>query len=321
MAGDALSENDDWRGVMQRIGLTSNHQARVMDPAWTAMRVNATAKETAIWMMEMRYEFLMSLDTIIQNPEKGFERKVSHLDMNGSLQPGRPSIPPRGASKGMGQPSVGTFGAAGPSTATTTQDPPLEVPGCQFFYKGGALARLDRLNDRNNALRFETLLSTPPGDFDDPRGMAGLYLTKQEKVAYEDARWAQHVVDGNVVPVGILRVAIPNELLSSICEVVGDNWRDYVWACRHWLFTPGHLRYLANFQWLTGPVCYQSNEAVSEMLDKSELALWKLERGESASQHITLSPEMIDLLNEHCVGKTWITNLAATGGRRGKGKA
>jgi hypothetical protein len=171
------------------------------------------------------------------------------------------------------------------------------------------VSQLELLYGPDGKLTIERLISTPPGDFDTP-GRAGLYFTKQEQLAYEYAEWAKQVVDGNVVPVGILCVAIPNNLLHSIVEVVGDNWRRYVWHCRHQLLPPQDLEHLATFQWITGPFCRQSNNRVSRLSNNSELTIWKLERGEAASQHFTSSAQMFSLLNANCVGKTWITNLA-----------
>jgi hypothetical protein len=308
VAGDAHLLADDWSGVMQRIGLTSNYQLRVLSPNWVHMRVNSTAKETAIWMMEMRYEFLQALDNFIESPAKGLGRKVSHLDLSGRLQPGTPAIPPRSDSKGKGQPSSGIF-EAGPSISTKAREPPSELLGCQLFYKGGSVARLEKLNNPDGTLSLQRLVSTPPTDFS--ARTAGLYLTKQEKVAFEYAGWAKQVVDGNVVPVGIMCIAIPDVLLSSHTQVFGDQWRELVWCCRHEDFPPDYLSDLTTtYQWIVGPVCHQSNAVVLKMTNSSELVIWKLDRGETASQHYTSSTQMLQLLNSSCVGKVWITNLA-----------
>jgi hypothetical protein len=40
------------------------------------------------------------------------------------------------------------------------------------------------------------------------------------RVAWEYTEWAKKIVDGNVVPRGIVTIAIPDHLLTSIAPVV-----------------------------------------------------------------------------------------------------
>lgn len=42
-------------------------------------------------------------------------------------------------------------------------------------------------------------------------------------MAYKYAKWEDRVVDGNVVTVGLLRVCIPQQLLTSMKELFGDD--------------------------------------------------------------------------------------------------
>lgn len=50
-----------------------------------------------------------------------------------------------------------------------------------------------------------------------------LYLTKQAPVAWEYAQWAKQFFDVAVVPVGILTIAVPNNLLPSRVNNIRDE--------------------------------------------------------------------------------------------------
>jgi hypothetical protein len=303
VAGDALYYGDDWIGVMQRIGVTSLFQQRIMDEEFVEMRLTGSCKEWILEMIKMRSEFLLSLDAVIKTPSQGVKKKVSHVDINGGLKSG-PKIPKRGSS----MPQVGTFstGGSGPSIATTSEDAPDQLDGHKMLFKGGTLARLQKVHDGNN-LNFIELTSTPPGDFSDLS--RGLYLTKNAEVAWKYASWAKKLIDGNVVPVGIMKVAIPDYLLSSSKEIYGEEWRRFVWGCRNRKM-PADLEYLTEFQWLVGGLCRQSQNLVAKMTDQSQLEVWKLRGNETASQYFTGHRAMFNLLRKECVGKVWITALA-----------
>jgi hypothetical protein len=293
VAGDALYYGDDWIGVMQRIGVTSLFQQRIMDEEFAEMRLTGSCKEWILEMIAMRSEFLL--------PSQGVKIKVSHLDINGGLKPG-PKIPKQGSSMPLG----GTFSTSGsgPSIATASEDAPDELYGHKMLFKGGTLARLQKVHDGND-LNFIKLTSTPPGDFSD---FSGLYLTKNAEVAWKYASWTKKLIDGNVVPVGIMKVAIPDYLLSSSREIYGEEWRRFVWGCRN-MKIPADLEYFTEFQWLVGGLCRQSQNLVAKMTDQSQLEVWKLKGNETASQYFTGHRAMFNLLKE-CIGKVWITALA-----------
>ena len=214
---------------MDRIGVTKVSQARLMAPEAHEMREMASANEWVILMMTMRFEFLEDLDDIIKTPSRGVERPASRITPSGELwrigEKG-PEIPERGSSKGK-LPPKGKF-QPGLSTAVKSQESPLQVEGCTIFYKGGALGRLESVFKADGSLNFMALRSTPPTDFSD--SIRGLYLTKQAEIAWKHAQRAAQVVDGKVVPIGILQVAIPIALLASTYKLVGSDWRTCVWA-------------------------------------------------------------------------------------------
>ncbi|MCJ1462980.1 hypothetical protein MMC07_001584 [Pseudocyphellaria aurata] len=306
--GDA-GQGDDWVGHMDRVGLTKSYQARIMAPMAQEMREVASANEWAIQMVTMRFEFLQSLDDIIKTPSRGVERPVRRITPSGDLgkiaEEG-PEIPERGSSKGK-LPPMKNF-QSGPSTAAKPP-PPEQVEGCRMFYNGGALARLQNVFQPDGTLHFGKLRSTPPTDFSWQTG--GLYLTKQVEVAWKYAQWAARIVDGAVVPIGILQVAIPIPLLASSYELFGNDWRRCVWAARYQERPPPKdMAYLNEFQWIVGPLCKQSQHNIAKMRDESELEMWRLDSGQVAHQLYTSTPQMFELLDEHCREKVWVYSIA-----------
>jgi hypothetical protein len=188
------------------------------------MRLTGSAKHWAIEMINTRFEFLFSLDDVIKSHAPGPKRKVSHMDLSGELKVGLPyPVPERSYSKG---PVLGTFPPAGPSIVTANDIPPAEIDGHQMFFKGGSLVRLNKIFTKTSRLNILQICRTPPGDF--TALSQALYLTKQTSVAWEYAQWTEKIVDGAVVPIGILKIAIPNTLLASTTQVVGDEWRNLV---------------------------------------------------------------------------------------------
>lgn len=252
---------------MQRMRLSSNFQARLMDESFKDMRLSGSVKEWTIEMMKIRYEFLRHLDNVIKAPPaRNVQRKVSKMDIDGKIKLlSGPEIPARSTSETL---QTGTSSASQPSTATQLAEPPQELDAHIMFFKGGAMSQLKSLYTKPNELFFEKICTLPPGDFSSR--IAGLYLTKNEQVAWQYAQWRRQLADGNVVPLGILRVAIPNSLLASTIEVFGDQWRSLVWASRRNERVPKELAYLSGYEWIIEPVCGESIKQVEE-LDVAQL--------------------------------------------------
>lgn len=303
-----MYRNDDWVGGIQRLGIRSTFRDRIMDPAYEHMRLSGSLKEWAIMMIEARYEFLVNLDDTIKAPEVNtLGRKSSKISLEKTIinTPGG-VIPPRGSSS-QG-PKKGTFAPPSkPTIATEVHEPPSKLPEHITLWKGASLTRLNSLIQPQGALNFVNLASNPPGDF---TSLRGLYFTKQESVAYEYAKWAARVIDGETVSVGLLRVCIPQQLLQSMKELFGDEWRQWVWLNLRSQLVTAHLEYVEKFQWLMGPRCHSSPKQVLKMKEASELEIWRLRGGETATQFCTYNQAMFKMLNEACVGKVLITNVA-----------
>lgn len=303
-------DNDDWIGAMQHMGLSSNFQARLMAEEFRDMRLSGSLKEWVINMIEMRSEFLVALDDIIKAPpHRNINRRVSKMDIDGSMTTlAGPEIPARSSSK---TPKTGTFGSS--SLATTAAKPPRFLDQHTMFYKGGEIHRLESIYAEAGGLNFAAIGSTPPNDFS--RNVRGLCLTKHEQVAWRYAQWKCKLANNDVVPIGMLKVAVPNSLLGSIKELYGDEWSSLVWFSQRDQKIPQKLEYLADCQWLVGPICKNSSRQVMKLQNKSQLRLWKMDRNQMATQHFTGNLAMMKLLDEQCVGKIWITSVMPQGMR------
>ena len=306
--GNAITDDDDWVEIMERIGLSSNFQARIMRDDMKEMRLSGSLKHWIFEMMEIRYEFLKTLDRIVQAPpEHTLGRRSSKPAFSGSfsMQPA-PVIPPRFSSQAGKGPEHGSFKAPKSELATVADDPPTQLDGHVLLFKGAAQPRLNSMFMANGQLNFGAIGSTPPGDFS--KSFRGLYFTKNYEVAWKYARWAQQVVDGNVVPVEILHVAVPQHLMASSKELYGDEWRRFVWACRRVdQKIPDDLVHLEDYQWLIGPIVHSSNEQVERMTSPSELKIWKLTNNQTPNQFYAGNNAIIRLMDQHCVGKVWRT--------------
>jgi hypothetical protein len=305
---DITSENDDeWVDVMRKIGLTSNFQARMMTSQMRSMRLSGSLKDWIWQMFEMRYEFLLTLDNVLQAPSvHTLGRIASKPSLGGSFTTKSAlALPARVSSQASQGPNSGSFQAPTPQIATVAEDPPKQIDGHVMLLKGLARSRLDGLFQPNGALNFHALLSRGTGDFD---SLGGLYFTKTFDMAWRDAQWAQTIADKNVVPVEILHVAVPQHLFASSRELYGNEWRRFVWANR--IITdqfPTDLRHLTEFPWLIGPVCHSPTAKIKRMNGPAELEIWKLAGNQTAGQFFTRSNKMMWQMDTACVGKVWRT--------------
>ena len=307
---DITSENDDkWVAVMRKIGLTSNFQARIMTSRMRSMRLSGSLKDWIWQMFEMRYEFLLTLDNVLQAPPVNtLDRQSSKPSLDGSFTTKSvPVIPARNSSQAFEGQKSGSCQAPTPQIATVAEDPPRQMDGHVMLFKSPARSRMDGLFKPNGGLNFHALLSRGAGDF---AKLGGLYFTKTFDMAWRYAQWAQTIADGNVVPVEILHVAVPEHLFASSSELSGDEWRRFVWANRRITEEiPTDLRHLTEFQWLIGPVCHSPTPKIERMNSPAELEVWNLADNQTAGQLFTGSNNMMWQMDTACVGKVWRTAL------------
>lgn len=300
--GDCSEENDDWTGLFSAMGMATSFVDRVMDPTFKHMRLMSSAKAITTMYLEDRWEFLETVGERITAPPKKAGRRVASIGQNAN-----PITHSGKVTAATGNPSSSESSQTLVESSTAV---PTAIPGHRTLYKGGAQARLERILNPNGTLNMTQALSSESGDFSP---ITGLYLTKQYKVAYEYARWAARIVDGRVVPVGILQIVIPEFLLESSYEVVGDEWKNFVYVNSKGVSSRyGEFAHLEDYKWLVGAICHQSQDKFlkNKVSDVQQVEVWSLsDPGEVTSQHYTKSLGMIASLDRECSGKVWISTL------------
>lgn len=195
--------------------------------------------------------------------------------MKGSVSDNQTASSASSTSKPLKLPSSGTFVApSNTKVATSTQETVTPAENRQVFYKSGFMHRLRSAEGPDKEM-YPSLLSTPPGDFRGETG--GLYLWKHRQVAWEYAQMAAHFGDGRrQLPVGILSISIPVDLLTNAYTIVGDEWRSYVWTNRLVkLKDLEQFSHLEEYDWLQGPICAQATEVVQRLTSKEEIIFMK----------------------------------------------
>ena len=302
---NATGLDDDWETCLREMGISRSLIRRLMDPYWTDWRLRASAKEWVSYVIEERYLFLQTIDTVIGHSQKTHQHTKKLSGFSG------PSLPSA---------TLGNVNVAGPSkdqpksvVATCVPHLPHQMEDHLILYKGGSRPRLRRIFQADGSLKFNALDSSPPGDFSGEIG--GLYFAKQHQVAWRFAQWAHRLVDGNVVPIAILRVAFPNDVFASSCDVVGDQWKRFVWANRRKDPPSEDAQHLDSFDWIIGPICPTSNDVVEDLSDVSQLKVLRMVNQDAATQYWTKNQRSLNL-NERCVGKVWIEEVNARGARK-----
>lgn len=181
------------------------------------MRLRHSAKEWVLFIVGERFDFLSSLDSILRSHARESTKPASRPP---------PAIPPDSSKAPQAMPPSGLFkGPSASNISASSSTPPAQDDNSRTFSKGCLPSRLQRAQGAGAELT--SLLSSPPGDFS--FNIGGSYFTKQRQVAWQYSQMAAHFVDGRqTIPVAILSIKIPNDLLSSAYQLVGDEWRRFV---------------------------------------------------------------------------------------------
>ncbi|KAL2416664.1 hypothetical protein ABEF95_015020 [Exophiala dermatitidis] len=175
-----------------------------------------------------------------------------------------------------------------------------------IFCKGGYISRFLDIKDTNiKCLNMKTLLSMPPGEFDDYRCL--LYLTKQRQVAWRYADYAK--ARSPAVACGVLYISIPPELVENVCYMTDEDFRDLVWACRGPYDPPAVnavKERFASYDWLVGKTCGQCSEVISGLASKEQLEVLKTADGQEAVQWVVMRNAVWDQIALACYGRVWI---------------
>ena len=293
--------------------MTNNFQNAIMQDDLTNMRLTRSAKARVVESIQMKMRFLYDLDVATTDQLTKGPLRPAPVQFSSASGPG-PSSPAEGSSK-RGQASASTAKAPALPTVAATEDI-TNLPNHRILFIGRDYSRLRSTWGENGRLWFGKLTSTPPEDFH--YDMGGLYFSNDRQTAWEYCEFAARVLaDGLTVPVGILEVAVPNDLFASRFDLHGDTWKKIVWCSRRDADYPEDLEELhENFQWLTGRICKQSTPAINEMsvTDINQLEGFTLKTGDKAYQWWTNKYAMYRLLSERCVDKINLYQVTVASG-------
>lgn len=276
LKANAYDEGDDWETALLELGANQHLINRLMNPDLKDVRLSRTAKEWIWYITSSRYNFLQLLDAGVK--ERAQKAKARQGKMSIST-------------------SHAVSSAANSSSkisVASSKDKTAEE--CHTFYKGGVLERLQSAEGPGKSI-FSELLSTPPGDFGAITG--GFCFSKHRQVAWEDAQMAAKIIDGrNQIPVGILTIKIPVNLLANSYTIPEDEWRAFVFANRRReLRNVLAMNYLNACDWIQGPICGQSTALIKRMTSKDELILTEID-GETEHQIFTGKLHMLVAVEE-----------------------
>jgi hypothetical protein len=292
---NAMTAEDDWDAALKEIGMNKVTREGILDPKFEYLRLTRSAKEWAVDTAEMGWRFLVNLDRTVQK-NKGKIIK-DHLPNGPATRAGRRSQMSSDVSTSQDSRLVLSLEA----------EIPRELPGFQYLYKGADMERLKQLSSPNDEARFQgRMLSTPPSDFSPNRPL--LYLTKSKKCAYGYAEFAKR--RSNNLSVGVLHLAVPNDVLNNSHQIFGEDWRELIWASRGpEAYIPSHLKEYTTMPLLIGEVCGAGNDQIQGMQDKSEIQPMRLDDGTKPSQHVFQTEEKYLELGARCQNTAWVVEI------------
>jgi hypothetical protein len=302
-ASNAIGSSADWRRSFLELGVTREFQDRVMDPAWTYWRLKYSAFELVEGNIEARYEVLKNFDMLVARHDPSGARGQHNAQQQ--QQSAGVVVPPCSSSNRGGRPAVGTFQRSRPAVRPDPRTIWEDTTDCTILWKGGSLGRLQSVFRPDNSLNFPMIISHPPGDFNEMDETA-YYFTPQRQLAWEYAQWAHRWVDGRLVPVGILKVCIPNHIMESRQAVDPGDWKQFVFMNRRGLTLPRELQRYLDTDWLVGPACTDGADVFNGHQNYSAVMPHKLGRGECSKQYVARRAVGREL-NTACVGRVEVT--------------
>lgn len=117
--------------------------------------------------------------------------------------------------------------------------------------------------------------------------------------------------------VGILNVTIPNELLANVMEVIGNDFKQFVWANRLGIAMPEHIEPFTKSEALMGPILSSSTSELQRMERRGEhytaLELLRPRTGESAAQYCIQTKDLIKEID--LSARIWVEPLEERAGK------
>ena len=263
-------EPEDWYASMKKLGISTERQEGIMDPAFEDVRSTGTL---FYWLREIFQENIWSL----QNMSKRLEQNLEIIKAGG------PSTPLRG-------------GASQDRTRYL-----LTQTGHTTLYRATSAARLTKVFDSGTLCLEEMCRKIAPSDF--CWELPAYYWSKEFWVAERFAAYTSR--NCSQAQVCIIRVLCPQGLLQG--EHVwkleySDDWRKLIWYSRRGKPYPADIKEKwHSSKLITGPVSINSN------MDIVRLKSWEdVQRkhmyvvgGEEASQYVWIGGEAMMEMNEH----------------------
>ena len=256
---DVGCPEDHWNSTMLVMGITQTLCDKILDPEFTNLRLTQNARYWVLDTIEAKFRFLTSLDDA--NVLGQMQKKQRHP---------QPQVQP-----------------------STTPSQPISATEVVLL-KGGDCARLQKAirlsTDSTDVNRIQNVASAPPGDF---AGLEmALYFTQQRQFAYQYASYARtrlRTAPGDdPIPVGILHVVIPKELMTGGVHIDGEIWREFVWNHKLQRPIPEDLRWVDEANVVSGPVVRCSPAEFGKLvrggMGYRALELLEVAGGELASQ-------------------------------------
>ena len=297
---------------MLAMGITQTLCHQILDPHFTDLRLTQNARFWVLDTIKAKFDFLLALDGIILRTTP---RDLGPMSLDVRL--------------GRSKKCLYTETRLLKNKAKRRPKPQLDFSSTQqslldtefLLLKGGDWGRLNKVirlkTDHKDVNRITNAVSMPPGDFTGLK--AGLYCTTQMQAAYHYARYAKarlRTSGQDFIPVCVLHILIPKELMAGAVDIhedrwKGDIWKEYVWNHRLQLTTPDHLQWLDKAPIVVGPVakCSENNleRLVESNKDYKALEALKMSDGETTSQYCIREESLMGRINEH--GRFWVDRL------------
>ncbi|KAG9767314.1 hypothetical protein KCU88_g7473, partial [Aureobasidium melanogenum] len=259
---DAFREDEDWLVALKDMGVKRSLREAICDPAFDDIRPTKSAK----------------VDRRIKRNAPTIRSRMHRRTESGqsSSQIARTTSPSNDSALTNTSPTV------------ISSEPTIpQKYKAGIFCKGGYISRFLDIKDTNiKCLNMPTLLSMPPGEFDDYR--CALYLTKQGQVARRYANYAK--ARSPAVACGVLYISIPPELVENACYMTDEDFRD--------------LERFASYDWLVGKTCGQCSEVISGLASKEQLEVLKTADGQEAVQWVVMRNAVWDQIALACYERT-----------------
>lgn len=297
--GSAQEDNDNWEGVLTRMGIKEEIKNRMLNSQFDRIRLSESAQFWVTQMVETKFMFVTRLLTVTL----GIQPKASHMVTLDSRIEKDSTSKPKGASKSTQK----SNNPKAPILSTGTEDREVHDNEVDLL-KGGTEERLIRAffepdEPEVEANRLERILSDLFSDWSPTSN--DLYFTKQKELAYDYAVWAREFLfdTGTYCNVGILHMVTPKELLQEAHQLFGDEWSEYTMRSRLRSIIPNHLSYLNTTPMLVGPVALLGSDQVRRLVgpdrDFKKVKPYRMPDGSSASQWCFKGAEIIQKLNEN----------------------